>query len=137
MKSIIIFIFFIALLVCCSSRQEKDELEIEVVEINSWLNLMPGSPGKFFLQGELAITNRGEEEIIALNIESISVYSGMVSIYNFKPYFESDSHSKGNSISSNATKNFRFGTEEGLKINEITYVAGQFVNKLKKTFGYQ
>jgi putative peptidoglycan lipid II flippase len=25
----------------------------------------------------------------------------------------------------------------GLKINEITYVAGQFVNKLKKTFGYQ
>jgi hypothetical protein len=25
----------------------------------------------------------------------------------------------------------------GLKINEITYVVGQFVNKLKKTFGNQ
>ena len=51
---------------CASSEKAKAELLLEVkkIEINAWLNLMPGvSPGKFHLTGEVILQNQGDEEI--------------------------------------------------------------------------
>ncbi len=63
MKSLHLILVTFMLIACASTKtgEETLQLDIEVNDLNSWLNLMPGSPGKFHLLGELKITNPGSE----------------------------------------------------------------------------
>ena len=106
---------------CASSEKANVELLLEVKksEINAWLNLMPGvSPGKFHLTGDISLQNNSDEEIKNINLDNITVYSSKEVIYSFKPYFHPRKRGDNVSLKIGMVKVFRFGMEEGLKIDE-------------------
>jgi len=109
------------MLISCSSiksGKETLQLDIEVSDIHSWLNLMPGSPGKFHLLGELKIKNTGIEVIEELKLDKIKVYSNKEMIYSFYPFFKLKDHSEVNSMKPGESNEYVFGVESGLKIDE-------------------
>src|SRR5690606_5805848 len=84
--SLILFLF---LLNCSGMKEVKDaHPEIKILEINSWLNLMPGGPGSFHLSGELAVHLADDDMIFDINISEISVYSNQELLYRFKPVLQ-------------------------------------------------
>jgi len=106
---------------CASSEKANVELSLKVVnsKINAWLNLMPGvSPGKFHLTGDVSLQNNSNEEIKNINLDNISVYSSEEVIYSFKPYFIHRLRGDNFSLKTGMDKVFKFGMEEGLKIDE-------------------
>ena len=106
---------------CAYSEKAKVELSLQVVkgEINAWLNLMPGvSPGKFHLTGEVSLRNISDEKIKKINLDNITVYSSEEVIYSFKPYFTPRKRGGNFILKMGMVKVFRFGMEEGLKIDE-------------------
>jgi len=121
LSSSIVLLLTLFITSCASSEKTKTELSLEVVnnKINSWLNLMPGvSPGKFHLTGDVSLQNNSDEEITNINLDNITVYSSEEVIYSFKPYFKPRKRGDNFSLKTGMVKVFRFGMEEGLKIDE-------------------
>ena len=117
----IVLIVMLLITSCSCSEKTNDELLLEVVkvDINAWLNLMPGvSPGKFHLTGEVTLHNQSDEEINDLGLNNIIVYSSGEVIYSFKPYFTNKMKEDNFNLKTGTTKVFRFGMAEGLKIDE-------------------
>jgi hypothetical protein len=113
---LVTFVFF----ACASTKTDEETLKIkiEVSDLSSWLNLMPGSPGKFHLLGELKITNHGNEVIEELKLNKIIINSNKELVYSFYPYFKLKDLSERNSIEPNGSKEYVFGVESGLKADE-------------------
>jgi len=106
---------------CASSEKAKAELLLKVVkiEINAWLNLMPGvSPGRFHLTGEVTLQNQSDEEIKNISLNNITVYSSEEVIYSFKPYFTNKMEEDYFNLKTGMDQIFEFGMAEGLKIDE-------------------
>ena len=121
LRSSIVLLAILFITSCASSEKGNVEEYLEVVksEINAWLNLMPGvSPGKFHLTGEVSMQNNSNEEIKNINLDNVTVYSSEEFIYSFKPYFTHRKRGDNFSLKTGMVKVFRFGMEEGLKINE-------------------
>jgi len=120
LKILHLILVTLTLIACSSSKTGKEtlQLDIEVTELHSWLNLMPGSPGKFHLLGELKITNPGNEVIEELKLDKIIIYSNKVLVYSFYPFFNLKDSSEVNSIEPGGSKEYTFGVESGLKIDE-------------------
>lgn len=120
-SSSIILIVLLLITSCSCSEKAKAELLLDVVkiEINAWLNLMPGvSPGKFHLTGELTLQNQSDEEIKNISLNNITIYSSEEVIYSFKPYFTHKMEEDNFNLNSGRDKIFSFGMAEGLKIDE-------------------
>lgn len=124
MGSVKIYLFFLTLtfivLSCSSSVKINDISSIDVVQnnIDGWFNLMPGpSPGRFHLQGEIKLANTSAADIDDINLKSITIYYNKELIYNFKPYFKPVVKDDDYSLKMELSKEFRFGTESGLKID--------------------
>jgi len=119
-SSSIILLVILLITSCASSEKANVELlEVAKSEINAWLNLMPGvSPGKFHLTGEVTLQNLSDEEIKNISLDIITVYSSEEVIYSFKPYFAPRKRGDNFSLKTGMVKVFRFGMEEGLKIDE-------------------
>lgn len=120
-NSIVLIILFLISNCACSQKKEKAELLLEVVkiEINTWLNLMPGvSPGKFHLTGEVTLKNLGDNDINDISLNKIIVYSSEDFIYTFKPYFKNNLEEDNFNLQKGMPKVFSFGLKEGLKIDE-------------------
>lgn len=113
------FIFIISLL-NCSGMKETDNSEpvIQILEINSWLNLMPGGPGSFHLSGELAVTLDADDMIFDIELSEITVYSGQEILYKFKPVLQYSRTEPDLSVNSGKIEVYRFFTESGLGIKE-------------------
>jgi len=107
------------LIACSSSKTGKEtlQLDIEVSELHTWLNLMPGSPGKFHLLGELKIINSGSEVIEEIKLDKIIIYSDKEVVYSFYPFFNLKDLSEVNSIEAGGSKEYTFGVESGLKVD--------------------
>jgi hypothetical protein len=121
LSSSIVLLVILLIISCASSEKAKVEEYLDVVtsEINAWLNLMPGiSPGKFHLTGNVSIQNKSDEEIKNINLDNITIYSSGEVIYSFKPYFTPRKRGDNFSLKTGMVKVFRFGMEEGLKIDE-------------------
>jgi len=120
MKILHLILVTLTIIACSSSKTGKEtlQLDIEVSELHTWLNLMPGSPGKFHLLGELKITNPGNEVIEELKLDKIIIYSNKVLVYSFYPFFNLKDSSEVNSIESGGSKEYTFGIESGLKVDE-------------------
>jgi hypothetical protein len=105
----------------CSGSKEVNEsdYEINIIEINSWLNLMPGGPGSFHLSGELEIHSNPENVVIDLNIKEIIVYSGEQLLYRFKPVFQYSRTEPDFSLNNKKIEVYQFFTEKGLEIREV------------------
>ena len=120
-SSSIILIVMLLTTSCASSEKAKAELLLEVkkIEINAWLNLMPGvSPGKFHLTGEVTLQNKSDDEIKNINLNNITVFSSEEIIYSFKPYFINNMEVDNLNLKAGTDKVFEFGMTEGLKIDE-------------------
>jgi len=113
---LVIFIF----IGCSSTKSGKEtfQLDVEVTDLYAWLNLMPGSPGKFHLLGELKITNPGNHVIEELKLDKIKVYSDKELVYSFYPFFNQKDLSKVNSIEPGGSREYTFGVESGLKVDD-------------------
>jgi hypothetical protein len=121
LSSSIILLVILLITSCASSEKANAELLLEVkkIEINAWLNLMPGvSPGKFYLTGEVILQNQGDEEFKNISLNNITVYSSEKVIYSFKPYFTNNTEEDNFNLETGMDKIFGFGLVEGLKIDE-------------------
>jgi hypothetical protein len=121
LSSSIILIVMLLITSCASSEKAKADLLLEVkkIEINSWLNLMPGvSSGKFHLTGKVTLQNQSDEEIKNISLNNITVYSSEEIIYSFKPYFTHKMEDDDFNLKTGLDKIFEFGLAEGLKIDE-------------------
>lgn len=117
----IILLVILLIISCTSSEKANVELSLEVVntEINAWLNLMPGvSPGKFHLTGDVSLQNNSDEELNNIMLDNITVYSSGEVIYSFKPYFIHKMKGDNFSLKTGMVKEYTFGIEDGLKIDE-------------------
>jgi hypothetical protein len=104
----------------CSEKVNTELLlEVKMIDINAWLNLMPGvSPGKFHLTGEVILQNQSDEEIKNISLNNITVCSSDEVIYSFKPYFTQKMEEDNLNLKTGMDKIFGFGIAEGLKIDE-------------------
>ena len=76
-------LILIGLITSCSSNlSEKnfDELDIKIVDVQSWLNLMPGGPGSFHISGKYELPEELDEREIFL--DKIIVIENGKEIYN-------------------------------------------------------
>ena len=120
-SNFIVLIILFLISNCACSQKEKTDLSLDIVniEINTWLNLMPGvSPGKFHLTGEAALQNLGDEDINSISLDKITVYSSEEVIYTFKPFFNNNLEEDNYNLKKGMTELFSFGLKEGLKIDE-------------------
>ena len=118
--SLLVFIPFI-FSSCASSKKVNDKLDISIEkqEINAWLNLMPGkSPGEFHLTGEITLKNRGLNEIKNIELNNITVYSIEEVIYTLTAYLSPKNKKDNYNLGVNEEKEFSFGTNNVLKIDE-------------------
>ena len=126
--------------IACSSTKTGEEmlqLDIEVSDLHTWLNLMPGSPGKFHLLGELKITNPGSDVIEELKLDKIIIYSNKELVYSFYPFFNLKDRSGVNSIEPGGSKEYVFGVESGLKIDKRLMTNNLIDVKMKFISGSQ
>jgi hypothetical protein len=102
------------LLTSCSaniSGKDFDSLNIKVVDVQSWLNLMPGGPGSFHISGKYELPDEMDEKKIFL--DRIIVLDNKIEIY----FMIAELHFVNNSI--NGIKEFVFTNPHPTKINPI------------------
>ncbi len=117
---IFIISFMVVLISCSSSKDESEKpgIEVKSYSVDCWLNLMPGAPGKFFMNGEMKIKNLTEDDINKIEFNRVTVYSNKEVVYTFTPFTETENGGYNLSLKSASEKSFRFGTKRGLKMDE-------------------
>ncbi|MBK7629736.1 MAG: hypothetical protein IPJ23_03300 [Ignavibacteriales bacterium] len=100
---------------CSNSQVQKNKIEkqIDIIDMQAWINLMPGGPGSFHLSGEYEFDGT---ENINLSLSKITVYSENKIIYEISSAdFSNESHA-GENIKK---IKYRFNIQPGLKLNEM------------------
>ena len=118
--SIIIIITMSLLDFGCAHRRDGGVLNLSVktIKIDSWLNLMPGSPGSFHIAGEIKLKNEKCCEIKNLQLSTITLTQLDKKLYSFVPEFTAKIENGDNAIPSETEINFLFYTKSGLPINK-------------------
>ena len=117
-----ISLLILMLTLSCSPSSRKNEIqnfEVVITEMNTWLNLMPGSPGKFFLQGEMIIKNLTGETIEDISIDNLKVYSKEKLLFNFIPILELKNQEDQKILQPRSSLEFRFRTDGGIRLGNI------------------
>ncbi len=121
MKIKLVFLILnISLIINCAGLKETNinDSEIRIIEINSWLNLMPGGPGSFHLSGEFTLFQENDEIHYQIEIKKISVYTKNKLIYTFKPELHFSGTEPDISAVNKIAKVYQFFTGSGLEISE-------------------
>lgn len=118
----------------CSGLKEvhNTDIEIKIVEINSWLNLMPGGPGSFHLSGEFAVYSDTDNMIMEVDLKEVSVFSKEDLLYRFKPVFNYSRTEPDYSPDPKKIDLYQFFTESGLEIREV--LMGENLINIELTF---
>lgn len=129
MKEMIFVSILSVILICdCAGVKETcSDVEVKVLEINSWLNLMPGGPGSFHLSGEFSLLRENQEVECEISIEKIQVYYSDKLIYTFKPVIQYSRTEQDSNQPKHRMKVYQFFTETGLEILE-PMMAAEFVD---------
>ena len=117
-----ISLLILMLTLSCSPSGQKNEIqnfEVVITEMNTWLNLMPGSPGKFFLQGEMIIKNLTGETIEDISIDNLKVYSKEKLLFNFSPILELKNQDGQKILQPHSSIEYRFRTDGGIRLGNI------------------
>ena len=111
--NIVLLVFGFMLTACSSNLTEKDldRLNIKIVDVQSWLNLMPGGPGSFHISGKYQLPEDLNEKEIFL--EKIIVFDNEKEIYNLTAEIQFISNSP------NGIKEFTFSNYYQTKIEKI------------------
>ena len=118
----------------CSGLKEvhNTDVDIKIVEINSWLNLMPGGPGSFHLSGEFAVYSDNDNMIMELDLKEVSVFSKEDLLYRFKPVVNYSRTEPDYSTDPKKIEVYQFFTESGLEIREV--LMGENLINIELTF---
>ncbi|MCJ7554049.1 MAG: hypothetical protein MUO34_09210 [Ignavibacteriaceae bacterium] len=129
-----IFLFILPFLILssisCSGSKEVNNVDVEVkiLEVNAWLNLMPGfSPGSFHLSGEFAVYSDTNNVIMDVKLEEILVYSNDELLYDIKPVFKYSRNEPDYSLSPKNIEVYQFYNESELEIKEVL-MANNLIN---------
>lgn len=118
---IIIIILF--LYSCSSEISRKDyeitdldelliqDLNLNVNEIYSWVNLMPGSESRFHITGDIDLLESIKYDIKFVKLVSVIIYHNNIEIYRISPVIQEDDTEETSS------KNIKFSTIKGLLFN--------------------
>lgn len=111
--NIVLLVFGFMLTACSSNLTEKDldRLNIKIVDVQSWLNLMPGGPGSFHISGKYELPEDLDEKEIFL--DKIIVLDNEKEIYNLTAEIQFISNSP------NGIKEFTFSNNYQTKIEKI------------------
>lgn len=120
-KFLVVNLFLIFIFLSCTGLKEVNntDVDVKIVEINSWLNLMPGGPGSFYLSGEVAIYSDTDNMIIDLDLNEVLVYSKKELLYSYKPVFKYSRTEPDYSPDSKRIEIYQFYTESGLQIRDV------------------
>ncbi len=109
-------IFVLAVYGCAGniSKQNNLKLNIEIVKLNAWINLMPGQTNLFYLSGNLRIRNIKNEFLNDLQLSEVRLLQNDKIVHVIKPVFYADNGSAH--IAPGEEKFFTLKTAGGLKI---------------------
>jgi hypothetical protein len=84
---ILLFILLVILTGCSGSQSETNDLKLDIVtqQINSWVNLMPGSKPSFFISGSLKIKNNEHAVLDTVKLLKCEVLQEGKTIYELHP----------------------------------------------------
>ncbi|HRN25707.1 MAG: hypothetical protein IT276_15995 [Ignavibacteriaceae bacterium] len=99
---------------CSNSQIQLDKLskQINIVDTQAWINLMPGGPGSFHITGEYEID---KTELEKLSLRKIIVYSENQIIYDINTANLSNELQADEKIQK---LKYRFNIQPGLKLND-------------------
>jgi hypothetical protein len=123
----LLFLIFVS---CSNSQIEQGKMaeRMYIVDMQAWINIMPGSQGSFHLTGEYQFDGAENEKPI---LKEIKVYSENKIIY------EIDSQNFSNELQTEKKDQnslYRFITQQGLKLNETIRTVAKIDIKLKFNF---
>lgn len=104
---------------CCHLQKDDvtDEVTvIEIIKIDTWLNLMPGDSPTFHLVGEAIISTQNKINDLQNFFKSINVSQSELRLYNFSPVVNLISEELIAQKVNNY--NIKFFTERGLRYNK-------------------
>ncbi len=114
-------ILFILIFWGCSSSKAKDPkplLNIEFGSLNSWINLMPGSPSTFNFSGIISIKNNNHFVVDSIKFFDVKVYQNKQLVYKYAPEIKRLNSTGIKSLAPGDSVLFRFGTKQGLTLND-------------------
>lgn len=126
-KVLSLVLFYILLLTSCTTSQiDSNNLseKIRIIDVESWLNMMPGGPGSFHIIGKYEIADSLEFEV---ELTKIKVLSDSIDIYTI---------TKENYIVEKQIDNnlkiieYAFHTKPGIGLNERIQLINQMDVKL-------
>jgi hypothetical protein len=121
MKLIIVivasFLFYSGCSCSCGSSDDLN-IELEMIKIDSWFNMMPGpSAPTYHIAGEIRIKNEEKEEL-NLSLGEVIVTQKGRELYRFKPFFIFSHYEEVKPLKKGEEEIFMWGTGEGLRIND-------------------
>jgi len=84
---LILLVLPVILIGCSGSQSEINDLKLEIIsqQINSWVNLMPGSKPSFFINGSIKIKNNEYAAIDSVKLLKCEVIQESKTLYNIHP----------------------------------------------------
>jgi len=120
-KSLLLYFLILGLITGCNNslnNGKKLDLNVNIIEVNAWQNLMPGKEPSFHLSGKIKIINNEESSLINLILRGIIISQGSESVLQSHVFF--NTLSGDNDILPNSEKVFNFKTSMNMeKINRI------------------
>lgn len=108
--------FFILILISCTTSQDQSNKfaeQIRIIDVESWLNMMPGGLGSFHIIGKYEYSDTAD---CSANLKNIKVYSDSALIYDLKK----DNFTIEKQIEQDIQKiSYSFYTQPGIKLNDI------------------
>lgn len=108
-------IFFVLILISCTTSQDQSNKlaeQIRIIDVESWLNMMPGGPGSFHIIGKYECT---DTVVCSANLKNIKIYSDSTLIYDL----QKDNFTIEKQIEQNIKNiSYSFYTQPGIKLND-------------------
>ncbi len=107
--------FFILILISCTTSQDQSNKfaeQIRIIDVESWLNMMPGGPGSFHIIGKYECSDTTD---CSVKLKSIKVYSDSSLLYDLN----NENFTTEKQIEQDIQKiSYSFYTRPGIKLND-------------------
>jgi hypothetical protein len=109
------FVLILILISCTTSQDQFNKLadQIRIIDIESWLNMMPGGPGSFHIIGKYECSDTVD---YSANLKNIKVYSDSTLVYDLK---KDDFTNEKQNEQDTQKISYSFFTQPGIKLNDI------------------
>lgn len=114
MKPILIILSSLVIIInaCCSKSATDKDFEITIIEINCWLNLMPGGNPSFHYSGTFAVDRKFSD---SFKFSAVKVFYKDEMIHQSQPLLQFYDETITDSTS---LVKFNFYSQQGIKVTE-------------------